>query len=62
MNWLEKLKTEQTVDEIREHLEEAVHLAHSLMRKGNMGDRDYDYFNNTIASLEMMLSRTVTGA
>ena len=55
-------ETEQTVNEIREHLEDAVHLAHSLMRKGNMGDRDYDYFNNTIASLEIMLSRTVTGA
>ena len=54
-------ETKQTVYEIRAHLEDAVHLAHSLMRNGNMGDRDYDYFNNTIASLEMMLSRTVTG-
>jgi len=54
-------ETEQTVDEIREHLADAVHLAHSLMRNGNMGERDYDYFNNTIASLEIMLSRTVTG-
>ncbi len=32
-------ETEQTVDEIRGHLEDAVHLAHSLMRNGNMGDR-----------------------
>ena len=54
-------ETEQTVDEIREHLGDAVHLAHSLMRNGNMGDRDYDYFNNTIANLEMMLSRIVLG-
>jgi hypothetical protein len=55
------MNKEQKVDEIREHLEDAVHLAHSLMRNGNMGERDYDYFNNTIASLEIMLSRTVIG-
>ena len=55
------MNKEQKVDEIREHLEEAVHLAHSLMRSGEMRDTDYSYFNNSVATLEMMLSRTVLG-
>jgi len=54
-------ETEQTVNEIREHLEDAVHLAHSLMMALEMKDSDYSYFNNTVAALEMMLSRTVLG-